>query len=49
MIGASGELVVSINLPSGYHFTKGANSRYEVVVEPQPPQTPSLWKACEAR
>lgn len=34
MIGASGELVVSINLPSGYHFTKGANSRYEVVVEP---------------
>lgn len=34
MISTSGELLVSINLPSGYHFTKGANSRYEVVVEP---------------
>ena len=26
----SGEVVLRINLPDGYHFTKGANSRYEV-------------------
>jgi hypothetical protein len=34
LVGTSGEMLVSIDLPSGYHFTKGANSRYEVVVEP---------------
>jgi NAD(P)H-hydrate repair Nnr-like enzyme with NAD(P)H-hydrate epimerase domain len=32
--GESGDLLVAISLPSAYHFTKGANSRYEVEVEP---------------
>ena len=31
--GESGELVLSIALPPGYHYTKGANSRYEVEAE----------------
>jgi len=30
----SGEVILGIVLPTGYHFTKGANSRFEVLLEP---------------